>query len=640
MMFESLHSNEMPRENGKPGTQDRSECSLGKSSLSSSMSHKGKSVPLNELLEKIPLAYSPLTKQLHIIYPKQDICATTIDTCSISSELYCMSDGDKECPKFKHGLGLSTQSSSPKTLDLEEAPEDEAVSVCLQGSVGPSEGDESSLSSETSHQLEESLVDDCTKRKKKGIGSFFSRGVFSWKSKESTSIPCNSPPIFGSQRWKLFSKPLFDQPSSSVSLSEEGNGSACSSLHPAGSPASLRSATSGSKRYEDVIASSSALILHDRPSNLPAKSADEETKHKQEYELMVEAAKKRERQEVKLRKKQLQQQIKTEERLAHATKVWLNDVLPKWNSVSNCRKIRNLWWQGIPPCVRGKVWQLAIGNELNVTPELYGICVGRAQELLKAAKSNSCDSGGEEDNPDRQASVELIQLDISRTFPQLCIFQRGGPYYDILHSLLGAYACYRPDIGYVQGMSFLAAILILNMEEAEAFVCFANLLNRPCHMAFFRLDQPLMQAYYSVFEQLMAENLPRIHNHFLKAHLTPDLYLLDWIYTVFAKAMPLDVACRVWDVFLRDGEEFLFRAALGVLHFYQDLLLNYDFLTGAQFLTKLPEDLNPDNLFVSIQGIRMQKYTELLNIYRSTCIGSSGSHGSTTNSSGTNTPCE
>ena len=30
----------------------------------------------------------------------------------------------------------------------------------------------------------------------------------------------------------------------------------------------------------------------------------------------------------------------------------------------------------------------------------------------------------------------------------LCIFQ-GGPYYNLLHSLLGAYACYRPDVGYV-----------------------------------------------------------------------------------------------------------------------------------------------------------------------------------------------
>lgn len=69
---------------------------------------------------------------------------------------------------------------------------------------------------------------------------------------------------------------------------------------------------------------------------------------------------------------------------------------------------------------------------------------------------------------------------------------QGGPYYDILHCLLGAYVCYRPDVGYVQGMSFIAAILILNLEAADAFICFSNLLNRPCHMAFFSLNQSLV----------------------------------------------------------------------------------------------------------------------------------------------------
>lgn len=49
-----------------------------------------------------------------------------------------------------------------------------------------------------------------------------------------------------------------------------------------------------------------------------------------------------------------------------------------------------------------------------------------------------------------ECSMELIQLDISRTFPHLCIFQPGGPYFDVLHELLAAYVCYRPDIGYIQ----------------------------------------------------------------------------------------------------------------------------------------------------------------------------------------------
>lgn len=46
---------------------------------------------------------------------------------------------------------------------------------------------------------------------------------------------------------------------------------------------------------------------------------------------------------------------------------WLNSecnsVLSRWCS----RKVRDLWWQGIPPSVRGRVWSLAIGNELNIT---------------------------------------------------------------------------------------------------------------------------------------------------------------------------------------------------------------------------------------------------------------------------------
>lgn len=72
-----------------------------------------------------------------------------------------------------------------------------------------------------------------------------------------------------------------------------------------------------------------------------------------------------------------------------------------------------------------------------------------------------------------------------------------------------------------------------------------------------------MNAYYDTYNGFFRENLPKLCQHFEEASLTPDLYLLDWVYSVFAKAMPLDIACRVWDVFLRDGEEFLFRTALG-----------------------------------------------------------------------------
>ena len=76
-----------------------------------------------------------------------------------------------------------------------------------------------------------------------------------------------------------------------------------------------------------------------------------------------------------------------------------------------------------------------------------------------------------------------------------------------------------------------------------------------------------MEAYYSTYKEILKYNLPALYNHMESCKLTPDLYLLDWLYTVFAKAMNLDLASRIWDVFLRDGEEFLFRTAIGNIFF-------------------------------------------------------------------------
>ncbi|EDM00044.1 TBC1 domain family, member 14 [Rattus norvegicus] len=355
--------------------------------------------------------------------------------------------------------------------------------------------------------------------------------------------------------------------------------------------------------------STTALILEDRPANLPAKPAEEAQKHRQQYEEMVVQAKKRELKEAQRRKKQLEERCKVEESIGNAVLTWNNEILPNWETMWCSKKVRDLWWQGIPPSVRGKVWSLAIGNELNITHELFDICLARAKERWRSLSTGGSEVENEDAGfsaADREASLELIKLDISRTFPNLCIFQQGGPYHDMLHSILGAYTCYRPDVGYVQGMSFIAAVLILNLDTADAFIAFSNLLNKPCQMAFFRVDHGLMLTYFAAFEVFFEENLPKLFAHFKKNNLTADIYLIDWIFTLYSKSLPLDLACRIWDVFCRDGEEFLFRTALGILKLFEDILTRMDFIHSAQFLTRLPEDLPADDVFAAISTVQMQ----------------------------------
>ena len=104
------------------------------------------------------------------------------------------------------------------------------------------------------------------------------------------------------------------------------------------------------------------------------------------------------------------------------------------------------------------------------------------------------------------------------------------------------------------------------------------------------------------FSSLLTAHLPALSAHFTRLGLRPDLYLLDWLMTLFSRCLPLDVTCRVWDLIARDGQTFLFKAALGILALYEErLLAETDFVLIAQFLSRLPDDINSDLLFDKIE---------------------------------------
>jgi hypothetical protein len=142
------------------------------------------------------------------------------------------------------------------------------------------------------------------------------------------------------------------------------------------------------------------------------------------------------------------------------------------------KKTHDMWWQGVPPNVRPKLWPLAIGNTLHVTKDLFAIMIKQAQTRLLfqqqqlllqqqlAQMSVQSPSNGNSEataalppirtSPTKQddfgkgKTAELIPLDLPRTFPALQFFQPGGPSHQYLKNVLDAYVCYRPDIGYVR----------------------------------------------------------------------------------------------------------------------------------------------------------------------------------------------
>ncbi|XP_038816556.1 TBC1 domain family member 14 isoform X3 [Salvelinus namaycush] len=330
-----------------------------------------------------------------------------------------------ECSLPARPLSLRTNPNITVSLSCDATPLSPEDGDMLFGDEGGADCSRNTYDIGRRQSAPEKLPDGSTvlsSSKNFGISDFFTRNLFSRKPKEP------KPPSQNAPGWRLFGKvPLKENttkdPKDSFTIQQEYQ----VKVGPAPGP-QVQLSAARRKNLEFEPLSTTALILEDRPSNLPAKSVEEAMRHRQEYDEMVAGAKRRELKEAQKKKRQMKERFKQEDSIANAMVIWNNDVLPNWDCMRNTRRVRELWWQGLPPSVRGRVWSLAIGNELNITPELFEIFLSRAKERWKSFSETSSENETEDSGSlqaDRESSLDLIKLDISRTFPSLFIFQKN-----------------------------------------------------------------------------------------------------------------------------------------------------------------------------------------------------------------------
>ncbi|KAJ4973390.1 hypothetical protein NE237_006564 [Protea cynaroides] len=257
------------------------------------------------------------------------------------------------------------------------------------------------------------------------------------------------------------------------------------------------------------------------------------------------------------------------------------------------RRIR----KGIPDCLRGLVWQLISGSRdlLLMNPGVY-------EQLLIYETSAS--------------ELDIIR-DISRTFPSHVFFQqRHGPGQRSLYNVLKAYSVFDRDVGYVQGMGFLAGLLLLYMSEEDAFWLLVALLKGAVHApmeGLYLVGLPLVQLYLFQFEQLVRENLPMLGEHFSQEMINPSMYASQWFITVFSYSFPFHLALRIWDVFLFEGVEIVFQVGLALLKYCHNDLIKLPFEKLIHALRNFPENaLNPDVLLPMAYSIKVSNRLEEL----------------------------
>lgn len=118
-----------------------------------------------------------------------------------------------------------------------------------------------------------------------------------------------------------------------------------------------------------------------------------------------------------------------------------------------------------------------------------------------------------------------ILRDINRTFPAHKFFKESsGQGQDSLYKCSKAYAVYDEEVGYCQGLSFIAASLLLHMPEEEAFsvlvaVMFDYGLRDLYKLGFENLYLRLYQ-----LNRLMKDQLPDLYEHFINTGVESHMF--------------------------------------------------------------------------------------------------------------------
>ncbi|KAL2081311.1 hypothetical protein ACEWY4_023164 [Coilia grayii] len=233
--------------------------------------------------------------------------------------------------------------------------------------------------------------------------------------------------------------------------------------------------------------------------------------------------------------------------------------------------------QGVPKNRRGEVW-LVLSQQHRLRhrlPSRQQPPETPYQDLLKQLTGQQ----------------HAILVDLGRTFPTHPYFstQLGAGQLS-LYNLLKAYSLLDTEVGYCQGISFVAGVLLLHMSEEQAFDTLKFLMYDLGFRRQFRPDMISLQIQMYQLSRLLHDYHRPLYNHLEENEICPSLYAAPWFLTLFASQFPLGFVARILDLLFVQGTELIFKVALCLLSSHEGEIVECDsFETIVDYLkTSLP----------------------------------------------------
>ena len=149
-----------------------------------------------------------------------------------------------------------------------------------------------------------------------------------------------------------------------------------------------------------------------------------------------------------------------------------------------------------------------------------------------------------------------IKKDLTRTLPENESFNYGNKNYNKLYHILTAYSNYNKNIGYAQGLNFIAAKCIYVFEnEIEEFIFFDAMVQKFNLAALLGVNNNLKIKLKEI-NFFLEKYTPKIKSYLENFDLNYDFFTANWMLTLLSISMENYFLFYVWDYMIVFGWKF------------------------------------------------------------------------------------
>ena len=170
-----------------------------------------------------------------------------------------------------------------------------------------------------------------------------------------------------------------------------------------------------------------------------------------------------------------------------------------------------------------------------------------------------------------------IKKDLTRTFPDNILFKYGNIYYNKLYHILTAYANLNKNIGYNQGINYIAAHILYIFENEMDELIFLDALINKLNLDKI-LDNNLNNEFYEkIFRNInsfILKQMPKLDKFLSDIKLNIEFFTTNWILTLFGDSIDNEFLVIIWDYMIIFGWKFIKYFILNILLKSENDILN------------------------------------------------------------------